>query len=58
MASVAVVNDEATVDVMVDVHAALDDGADLATALHRARSAAAGDPTRSATAAAFLALGV
>ena len=34
VASVAVVNDEATVDVMVDVHAALDDGADLATALH------------------------
>ena len=58
VASVAVVNDEATVDVMVDVHAALDDGADLATALHRARSAAAGDPTRAATAAAFLALGV
>ncbi len=58
VASVAVVNDEATVDVMVDVHAALDAGADLATALHTARSAAAGDPTRVATAAAFLALGV
>ena len=58
VASVGVVNDEATVDVMVDVHAALDAGADLATALHSARSAAADDPTRAATAAAFLALGV
>ncbi len=58
MASVAVVNDEATVEVMVDVHAGLDVGEDLPTALHRARRAAADDPTRAATAAAFLALGV
>ncbi|WP_248582896.1 CHAT domain-containing protein [Nocardioides sp. InS609-2] len=58
MASVAVVNDEATVEVMVDVHAGLDVGEDLPTALHRARTAAADDPTRAATAAAFLALGV
>ncbi len=58
VASVAVVNDEATVDVMVDVHAALDSGADLAGALLAARTSAADDPTRAATAAAFLALGV
>jgi hypothetical protein len=44
--------------VMVDVHAALDSGADLAGALLAARAAAASDPTRAATAAAFLALGV
>ena len=58
VASVAVVNDEATVDVMVDVHAGLEAGDDLAGALLRARTAAADDPLRSAAAAAFLALGV
>ncbi len=58
MASVAVVNDEATGEMMIDVHAGLDAGEDLPGALHRARTAASGDPTRTATAAAFLALGV
>ena len=58
VASVAVVNDEATVDLMVDVHAGLEAGDDLAGALLRARTAAADDPIRAATAAAFLALGV
>ena len=58
VASVAVVNDEATVDVMVELHAALEAGDDLAGALLSARAAAADDPVRTATAAAFLALGV
>ena len=58
VASVAVVNDEATVDVMVDVHAGLEAGDDLAGALLRARAAAADDPVRAAAAATFLALGV
>lgn len=57
-ASVVAVNDDATADLMVDLHAGLDDGDDLATALLRARSAAVGDPVREATAASFLALGV
>ncbi len=58
VASVAVVNDEATVSVMVDAHAGLEAGDDLASALLRARSAAGGDPVREGAAAAFLALGV
>jgi hypothetical protein len=58
VASVAVVNDEATADLMVDLHAGLDAGDDLAAALHHARRAATDDPVRAATAAAFLALGV
>ncbi|GCD91281.1 CHAT domain-containing protein [Nocardioides sp. LS1] len=58
VASVAVVDDRATVEVMVDLHAGLRDGADLATALLGARRAARGDPVREATAASFLALGV
>ena len=58
VASVAVVNDEATVDVMVDVHARLDDGADLADALLAARTATAHDATLAATAASFTAMGV
>jgi CHAT domain-containing protein len=58
MASVVAVNDEATSDLMVDVHAGLEAGEDLAGALQRARTAARGDPVREATAASFLALGV
>lgn len=58
VASVEVVNDDATVDLMVDLHAGLDAGDDLASALLRARGAADGDPVRRATAASFLALGV
>ncbi|MGZ5418823.1 MAG: CHAT domain-containing protein, partial [Nocardioides sp.] len=57
-ASVVVVNDDATAALMVDLHAALDRGDDLATALLRARRAALGDPVQEATAASFLALGV
>jgi tetratricopeptide (TPR) repeat protein len=58
VASVEVVNDDATAELMVDLHAGLEDGDDLATALLRARLAAADDPVRAATAASFLALGV
>ncbi len=54
--SIAEVNDDATAALMLDLHEHLDDG--LAEALLAARRAAKGDPTREATAAAFLALGV
>jgi tetratricopeptide (TPR) repeat protein len=54
--SIAEVNDDATAALMLDLHAHLDEG--LAEALLAAREAAKGDPTREATAAAFLALGV
>lgn len=57
-ASVVVVNDDATASLMVDLHAGLERGDDLATALLRARRAARGDPVQEATAASFLALGV
>ena len=57
-ASVVVVHDDATADLMVHLHAGLEEGEDLATALLRARTAARGDPVREATAASFLALGV
>lgn len=58
VSSVAEVNDTATADLMVELHAALADGADPATALHRVRRQTAGDPVAAGTAAAFLALGV
>lgn len=58
VSSVAEVNDAATADLMVDLHAALADGADPATALHRVRQQTVGDPVATGTAAAFLALGV
>ncbi len=58
VSSVAQVNDRATADLMLDVHAAMDDGEDLGTVLLRARQAARGDSVREATAAAFLAMGV
>ncbi|HVK30711.1 MAG TPA: CHAT domain-containing protein, partial [Nocardioides sp.] len=58
VSSVAEVNDTATADLMVDLHAALAGGADPATALHRVRQRTAGDPVAAGTAAAFLALGV
>ena len=57
VSSVAEVNDTATADLMVELHAALADGADPATALHRVRREA-DDPVATGTAAAFLALGV
>lgn len=58
VSSVAEVNDTATADLMVELHASLASGADPATALHRARRQAADDPVAAGTAAAFLALGV
>ena len=58
ISSVAMVNDEATVTVMEMVHGQLQRGAGLADALLAARVGAAGDPTLSATAASFTALGV
>ena len=58
--SIAEVNDDATAALMLDLHDHLTRDADggLAGALLAARRAAQGDPTREATAAAFLALGV
>jgi hypothetical protein len=58
VASVVVVNDEATAEVMVALHDRLARGDDLADAMLAARRAAAGDPVREATAASFAALGV
>ncbi|WP_408897669.1 CHAT domain-containing protein [Nocardioides sp. R1-1] len=56
--SVGEVNDAATADLMVGLHAALASGSDPATALFEVRRGAAGDPVAAGTAAAFLALGV
>jgi hypothetical protein len=58
--SIAEVNDDATAALMVDLHDHLlaHPREGLAGALLAARRAAQGDPTREATAAAFLALGV
>jgi CHAT domain-containing protein len=58
VSSVAQVNDQATAELMVDLHAALDDGEGLGVALLRARQAARGDRVREATAAAFSGMGV
>ncbi len=58
VSSVAQVNDVATADLMLDLHAAMDEGLDLGTVLLRTRRAARGDLVREATAAAFLAMGV
>jgi CHAT domain-containing protein len=58
VSSVAKVNDQATAELMLDVHAEMDDGAELGEVLLRARQAARGDRVREATAAAFLAMGV
>ena len=58
VSSVAVVNDEATVEVMVALHARLEAGAGLADALLAARQATSHDATLSATAASFTAMGV
>ena len=58
--SIAEVNDDATAALMLDLHDHLTSnaGGGLAGALLAARRAAQGEPTREATAAAFLALGV
>lgn len=58
VSSVAEVNDAATAELMVDLHAALAAGRDPATALHEVRRAAVPGSVEAATAAAFLALGV
>lgn len=58
VASVVGVNDDATAQVMIDLHEGLDRGDDLATALCAARQQAAGDATLAATAGSFLAMGV
>jgi hypothetical protein len=58
LASVAEVNDEATVPFMLSVHERLAAGDDLPAALLAARQQADGDGLAEATAASFLALGV
>ena len=58
LSSVAPVNDEATVELMVDVHRGLDEFDDLGVVMQRVRERAAGDIVRESTAAAFVALGV
>ncbi len=58
VSSVAKVNDQATAEVMVELHAALDAGDDLGAALLRARRAARGDRVKAATAAAFSGMGM
>jgi hypothetical protein len=58
LSSVAPVNDEATAELMVDVHRGLDEVDDLGAVMQRVRERAAGDVVRQATAAAFVALGV
>jgi hypothetical protein len=57
VSSVATVNDRATAALMLDVHAALDDGLGLGEVLLRARQTRRGDRLHEATAAAFLAMG-
>ncbi|GAA5128791.1 hypothetical protein GCM10023339_57130 [Alloalcanivorax gelatiniphagus] len=57
VSSLAEVDDAATVDVMVALHARLRQGAGLGEALLAAREAAAGDPILTATAASFTVLG-
>ena len=58
VSSIAEVNDEATVDLMLDLHHGLAKGLGLAEVLLLARERAKGDLIPEATAAAFLALGV
>ncbi len=57
VSSVAQVNDRATSELMIDLHAALEQDDDLGLALLRVRQAARGDRVRVATAAAFLGMG-
>jgi CHAT domain-containing protein len=58
LASVVPVNDPAAVPLMLDLHAALDAGDDLPTALIRARATVGDDPVTVATALSFVSLGV
>ena len=57
VSSLAEVDDAATVEVMVALHAALRAGGGLGDALLAARQVAAGDPVLAATAASFTVLG-
>ncbi len=57
VSSLAEVDDAATVEVMVALHASLRAGGGLGEALLAARSVAAGDPVLTATAASFTVLG-
>jgi tetratricopeptide (TPR) repeat protein len=57
VSSLAEVDDAATVDVMVALHARLREGGGLGDAMLAAREAAAGDPVLAATAASFTVLG-
>ncbi|MCW2738587.1 CHAT domain-containing protein [Nocardioides sp.] len=58
VSSLAEVDDAATVEVMVALHASLRAGGGLGDALLAARSLAAGDPVLTATAASFTVLGI
>jgi tetratricopeptide (TPR) repeat protein len=58
LSSVAPVNDEATAELMVGVHRALDEADDLGVAMLRVRDHARADVVGEATAAAFVPLGV
>jgi len=58
VSSLAEVDDAATVDVMVALHARLRQGGGLGDAMLAAREAAAGDPVLAATAASFTVLGL
>lgn len=58
VSSLAEVDDAATVDVMVALHARLRQGGGLGDAMLAAREAAAGDPVLAATAASFTVLGI
>jgi CHAT domain/Tetratricopeptide repeat len=58
LSSVAPVNDEATAELMVQVHRGLDELDDLGAVMQRVRERARGDVVAEATAAAFVALGV
>jgi CHAT domain-containing protein len=58
LSSVAPVNDEATAELMVEVHRGLDEVDDLGAVMQRVRELARGDVVREATAAAFVPLGV
>ncbi|ADB33230.1 Tetratricopeptide TPR_4 [Kribbella flavida DSM 17836] len=55
--SVVPVNDQATVPLMVEMHAGLEEADELGVAMLRARRAGRGDPALTAAAAAFLAIG-
>ncbi|MGL5866624.1 MAG: CHAT domain-containing protein [Dermatophilaceae bacterium] len=57
VSSVVPVNDRASVPLMVELHAALDDLDELGPAMQRARRAVRDEPVLAATAAAYLAVG-